>query len=69
VKCVEYELGRRFFPEPVVKTDAADGFRLDLSAYAPVLCVARVQFTTDREPLDLYRYLDFPSALARAKAA
>jgi hypothetical protein len=60
VSQVEYELGRKFFPEPVIKTDPRDDFRLDVSAYAPVLCLARVHFTTNRAPLELFRYLDFP---------
>jgi hypothetical protein len=69
VERVEYELGRKFFPEPVVKLDPSDGFRLDVSAYAPFLCLARVYFKDGREPVDLYRYLDFPEGVSGVKAA
>lgn len=57
---MEYELGRRFFDRPHTETDPRDGFRLDVSAYAPALCLARVHFRDSRRPLVLMRYLDFP---------
>jgi len=59
VKSVEYQLGPMFFVERVIKTDASDSFRLDVSAYAPMLCLAKVTFKTDRAPLYLTRYIDF----------
>lgn len=56
---VEYHLGPKFFTEPVVKTNAEESFRLEVSAYGPMLCLARVNFLDDSEPLDLQRYIDF----------
>jgi hypothetical protein len=43
----------------VVKVDSADGFRLEVSAYSPMLCQAWVNFEDDREPIWLERYIDF----------
>jgi hypothetical protein len=59
VESVEYQLGPMFFVERVIKTDASDTFRLDVSAYAPMLCLAKVTFKTSRSPLYLTRYIDF----------
>jgi hypothetical protein len=59
VESVEYQLGPKFFTEPVVKTNAGHNFRLEVSAYGPMLCLARVRFLDDREPLDLQRYINF----------
>lgn len=59
VKSVEYHLGPMFFKEPVVKTNAKDNFRLDVSAYGPMLCLARVNFSDGTPSLDLERYINF----------
>lgn len=59
VKSVEYHLGSKFFNSPVVKTNAQDNFRLDVSAYGPMLCLARINFTDGTPPLDLERYINF----------
>ena len=59
VKNVEYHLGRKFFDRPVVKANAEESFRLDVSAYGPMLCLARVNFDDGRPSLDLERYVDF----------
>lgn len=59
VKSVEYELGPKFFHHPVIKTNAADAFRLDVSAYGPMLCLAKVHFKDGQAPLLLERYIDF----------
>jgi hypothetical protein len=59
VESVEYQLGPMFFVEPVTKTNASENFRLDVSAYAPMLCLAKVTFKTGRSPLYLTRYIDF----------
>jgi hypothetical protein len=57
---VEYHLGRNFFNgKPAVKTNAGDAFRLEISAYGPVLCLARVFIEGDDEPVELFRYIDF----------
>ena len=56
---VEYYLGQHFFDgQAVTKTNTDDGFRLDVSAYDTLLCVARIYFT-DGQTADVARYLDF----------
>lgn len=59
IKSVEYHLGPMFFNYPVVKTNSANNFRLNVSAYGPMLCLARVIFKDGRQPLDLERYINF----------
>ncbi len=61
VKYVEYHLGNKFFDYPVIKTNADENFALDVSAYYPMLCLARVHFHDARPPLLLTRYCDFDS--------
>jgi len=58
VERVEYYLGSSF-RRTFDKHDAGNNFRLDISAYGPTLCVARVHFTDGRRPVTLQRYLDF----------
>ena len=60
VRSVTYELGPKFFDHPVVKVNEGEDFRLEVSAYGPMLCLAHVQFVDGRPSLDLYRYIDFP---------
>jgi len=59
VEKVEYHLGPMFFDEPVEKTNSAEHFRLEISAYYPVLCLARVYVRGCAQPIELERYLDF----------
>lgn len=59
VKSVEYHLGEKFFDYTVVKTNAKDNFRLDVSAYGPMLCLAKVNFDDNTPPLELERYINF----------
>lgn len=59
VESVEYHLGPKFFEEPISKTNAEDNFRLDVSAYGPMLCLARVSFNGGAPPIDLERYINF----------
>lgn len=59
VETVEYQLGPMFFTDRVVVQDSTEDFRLDVSAYAPMLCLAKVSFKTSRPPLYLTRYIDF----------
>ncbi len=59
IKSVEYYLGPKFFRTTVTKADAADGFKLEVSAYGPVLCLAVVNFDDGHDPIELRRYLDF----------
>lgn len=58
IKSVEYELGRKFFDSPVLKTNSDENFRLDVSAYAGMLCVARVTLCNEKT-LILKRYINF----------
>lgn len=57
---VEYVLGAKFFEGPVVKRNREDDFRLEVSAYSPMLCVARV-WLANGSSFDVERYADFDS--------
>jgi hypothetical protein len=59
---VEYQLGPKFFDAPVVKRNAGDKYKLEISAFGPALCIARVYFKNDGDPIELKRYLDFEEA-------
>jgi hypothetical protein len=59
VKSVEYHLGPMFSDHPVVKSDPNDRFRLDVAAYGPMLCLARVNFSDGHPPVELERYINF----------
>jgi hypothetical protein len=59
VENVEYHLGAKFFEDTVIKTNAKENFKLDVSAYGPMLCLARVNFNDGTYPLDLERYINF----------
>ncbi len=62
VEKVEYNLGPKFFRAPVMKTNRNENFRLEVSAYGPMLCIARV-FVRDRpKPIELERYINFEDA-------
>jgi hypothetical protein len=55
---IEYELGRNFFKNPVIKRNEQDDYALDVSAYAPMLCIAKIVLK-DKKTLILKRYIDF----------
>lgn len=59
VKKVGYHLGPRFSERTIVKRNRKRHFRLEVSAYAPMLCLARVHFDDGHPPVDLERYIDF----------
>lgn len=60
VERVEYHLGPKFFKgKPVIKTNGSDSFKLEISAYGPVLCLARVYIKGETKPLEISRYIDF----------
>lgn len=59
VKSVEYHLGRKFFDHTVVVGRESPDFRLSISAYGPVLCLAQVNFDDGALPVELERYIDF----------
>lgn len=62
VEKVVYQLGDKFFKKPKVKTNPSEAFRLEVSAYGPMLCVAQVYFKNDTVPLTLERYINFEEA-------
>jgi hypothetical protein len=62
---VEYSLGPMFFQSPVVKSNHDESFRLEVSAYAPMLCLARVCLK-DGGRFVLERYVNFDQLAARA---
>jgi hypothetical protein len=59
IKCVEYHLGPRFASRTIVQSNRDENFRLEVSAYGPFLCLARVRFDDGSDPVDLERYIDF----------
>jgi hypothetical protein len=63
VEYVDYQLGPRFSPTPIRKTDPGSSFRLDVSAYGPMLCLAGVKLRGRQDPRYLYRYIDFPGLM------
>jgi len=71
VERVEYHLGPLFFTEPVVKTNSGEAFKLEVSAYYPMLCLACVFVRNKSEPVELERYIDFevPSGGAHASVS
>ncbi len=62
VNKVEYQLGEKFFKYPKIKTDISDSFRLEVSAYGPMLCIAWVYFKNLEKPIMLERYINFEEA-------
>ncbi len=59
VKSVAYHLGPMFSDQTIVKTNRDANFRLEVSAYGPMLCLARVSFEDGSQSVDLERYIDF----------
>ena len=59
VKTVEYHLGPKFSNRTIVQTNQEENFRLEVSAYGPMLCLARVNFEDGSSPIELERYIDF----------
>ncbi len=59
IERIEYSLGPKFFSAPIVKTNAADAFRMEISAYGPVLCLARAYLIGETRPIELERYINF----------
>ncbi len=58
IEDVEYELGREFFKKPVVKTNSNENYSIDISAPAPMICMAKVNLK-DKRSILLSRYIDF----------
>lgn len=63
---VEYQLGDKFFRGPRSKTTPSDSFRLEVSAYGPMLCLARVHIKDESAPVILERYINFEEAPNKA---
>ena len=61
IVCVEYALGPKFFPRPVTKKNRNQQFRLEVSAYSPMLCLANVRLA-NASSFVLQRYVDFETA-------
>lgn len=59
VEKVEYQLGDKFFKGPKVKTNPSESFRLEVSAYGPMLCVAQIHIRDNTTPIILERYINF----------
>lgn len=60
VESVDYYLGPQFLSGKAMRRqNPDDGFRLDVTAYSPVLCVAAVRLTTGDQPILLEQYLAF----------
>lgn len=59
VASVDYFLGPKFPGSPYHKDNYEDNFALRVSAYAPMLCLAKVNLVSGKV-ITLYRYCDFP---------
>ena len=66
IERVVYELGPKFFKKPKVKTNENDSFKLEVSAYGPMLCIAQVYIKGENNPLLLERYINFEEAPNKA---
>jgi hypothetical protein len=62
IEKVEYELGPKFFNGPILKTNREEQFRLEVSAYGPMLCLARIHFKDGSAPILLERYIEIDEA-------
>lgn len=62
VERVQYQLGPKFFSAPVDKYNTSEKFKLEVSAYGPMLCVANVFLKGHRDPIFLERYIYFEEA-------
>jgi hypothetical protein len=61
IDSVSYNLGPFFSAGPIVKTNAKEQFRLDVTAYNTFLCLATLHFKDGRPDVELHRYIDFPA--------
>ncbi len=66
IEKVEYQLGPKFFKSPQIKTNASEQYRIEVSAYGPMLCIAKVFLRRQEEPILLYRYINFEEAPNKA---
>jgi hypothetical protein len=63
VESVTYYLGPKFFSgKSVLKKNQRENFRLEISAYGPVLCLAEVRIEGEKQPVVLERYIDFDNS-------
>lgn len=56
---VEYQFGPKFFDGPIIKRNANEKFKVSISAYGPLLCLARAYIKGRNEHIELERYIDF----------
>jgi len=66
IEKVEYQLGPKFFKSPQIKTNASEQYRIEVSAYGPMLCLAKVFVKGQIEPILLERYINFEEAPNKA---
>src|SRR3989339_212245 len=66
IEKVEYQLGDKFFKKPKIKTNLTESFRLEVSAYGPLLCIAQVHFKNGEMPIVIERYINFEEAPYKA---
>jgi hypothetical protein len=59
VRRVSYFMGRNFGNKVITSDTPKDGFSVMVSAYGPMLCIAKVELINEIAPLFLYRYIDF----------
>lgn len=59
IETVDYYLGPKFPGSPYHKTNTEENFALHISAYAPMLCLAKVNLKNG-DAITIYRYCDFP---------
>lgn len=62
IEKVQYHLGPMFFDYVVTKYNADEAFKLEVSAYGPMLCLARAFIRGELQPVELERYIDFEDA-------
>lgn len=60
IEKVRYTLGSKFFNKPQDRFNKKDNFKIEVSAYSPMLCLAEVFLRGKSQPIKLYRYIDFP---------
>lgn len=61
ISSVKYELGRNFSRTSITSYSSEDHFSLTVSAYHPMLCLAKVTFNDKSDPIYLSRYINFPT--------
>lgn len=58
IRAVEYTLGPKFSNHSIVCTNPKDGFATQIALWGPMLCLAKVYFAGNEQPLLLERYIN-----------